>query len=67
MCRESCMECPYKIKSKHNESFKGYVGVVEKYGKIKDGIHACHMITSDVWGYKGDITDDNVCIGSKNR
>ena len=37
-----------------------------KIGKIKNKEHACHMITSDTWGYKEDITSKNVCIGSLN-
>jgi len=32
-----------------------------------DKPHACHMKTKDVWGRKSEITDKNVCIGSKDR
>ena len=31
---------------------------------VEKKIDACHMITSDIWGYKENITDNNVCIGS---
>jgi hypothetical protein len=33
---------------------------------IKKTEHACHMITSDVWGMKTIIDESNVCIGSLN-
>lgn len=25
--------------------------------------HACHMITSDIWGYKSEINKNNLCVG----
>jgi hypothetical protein len=37
---------------------------MEKIGQIENKKHACHMITSDTWGYKESITENNVCIGS---
>jgi hypothetical protein len=33
-------------------------------GKIQNNNHACHMITSDVWGFKSEINQKNVCIGA---
>jgi hypothetical protein len=29
--------------------------------------HKCHMISNDIWGYKSEIDQKNVCIGSKQR
>ena len=63
-CRNPCKECPWLIKSCHNDKWPSYVESVEKTGKIKNKRHACHMITSDTWGYKDEINDSNVCIGS---
>jgi len=66
MLRSQCSECPWKVKSQHNENFKGYAEKMTEVGQIKESKHACHMITSDVWGYKNEINESNVCIGSLN-
>jgi hypothetical protein len=26
--------------------------------------HKCHMISNDVWNYKTEINEKNVCVGS---
>jgi hypothetical protein len=64
MDRKPCKECPWTKDDSHSKSWPGYVKAIEGIGKIQNKKHACHMITSDIWGYKGDITDKNVCIGS---
>ena len=64
MDRKTCKECPWTKDNSHNKNWSGYASKIESIGKIKNKRHACHMITSDIWGYKGDITDKNVCIGS---
>ena len=58
--RKPCKECPWAIKSDHNERWKGYVEKINRK-------HACHMITSDVWGYKHEINEKTECTGSKER
>ena len=58
--RESCKECPYKVKSKHNQKFIEYVDKMFKSGLIKTKKHTCHM-KGNVWS---DPTEKTVCIGS---
>ncbi len=60
--RKECKECPWKNKNEHSLKFRKYADVMNKLGKVQN--HACHMITQDVWGYKTEINDKNVCIGS---
>lgn len=67
LSRSSCKECPWKNSSGHSKSWSNNVDVMTDLGQIKDRKHACHMITSDVWGYKNKINDSNICIGSKER
>jgi hypothetical protein len=62
--RKPCKECPWVTDSSHNEKWKDYVQRVETIGKVKDKKHACHMITSDVWGYKHEIDETTICAGS---
>jgi len=62
--RNQCKECPWSNNNKHNKSWPEYVQVMESIGKVKNKKHACHMITSDVWGYNQEITSKNVCMGS---
>lgn len=56
----SCKECPYKINSRHNSKFKGYVKKMFDSGIIKSENHTCHMI-GNVWDEPNKKT---VCIGS---
>ncbi len=69
MCRKPCRECPWVVdkKSSHDKNWVDHVDVMTKLGQIKDRKHACHMITSDAWGYKNKIEESNVCIGSLNN
>ena len=60
--RKPCKECPWLNQNGHSLKFRVYADKMKKSGKIKH--HACHMITSDVWGYKEEISSDRVCIGS---
>lgn len=66
-CRKPCKECPWTKDNPHSKSWPKFVEKMESIGKIKNKEHACHMITSDTWGYKGEINDKNVCIGAKLR
>ena len=63
-CRKPCKECPWIVKNKHNDSWPKYVEQMENIGKIKNKKHACHMITSDTWGYEKPIDESNICAGS---
>jgi hypothetical protein len=64
MDRKPCKECPWAKDDSHSKSWPRYVKTIEGIGKIQNKKHACHMITSDIWGYKESITDKNVCISS---
>jgi len=63
-CRKPCKECPWVVKNKHNDSWPKYVEQMENIGQIQNKKHACHMITSDTWGYENVIDKNNVCVGS---
>jgi len=62
-CRKQCRECPWSNSNKHSLKFRTYVDKMISIGKIQN--HKCHMISNDVWGYKSEINNENVCIGSK--
>ena len=62
--RKQCEECPWKNQNKHSLNFRNYVEKMNSIGKIQNHEHACHMITSDVWGFKSEINQKNVCIGA---
>lgn len=62
-CRKPCRECPFANNNPFSLKFRGYVDKMKKLEKVKD--NACHMITSDIWGFSSEINDKNVCIGSK--
>ena len=64
--RKQCEECPWKNQNKHSLNFQNYVEKMNSIGKIQNHEHACHMITSDVWGSNQKITKKNFCIGSCN-
>lgn len=61
-CRKTCKSCPWSVDNKHNLKFrKG----VEKFKSLGKPNHKCHMIDSDIWSIKSDVTEKNICIGSK--
>lgn len=62
--RKACKECPWINNNRHSQSWPGYVDSMASIGQIEGRKHACHMITSDTWGYDSDINESNVCIGS---
>jgi hypothetical protein len=59
---KQCVECPWKVKSRHNEKWEKYVNNLLKVGFLKEKKHNCHM-KKNVWS---DVSDDTVCIGSLN-
>lgn len=62
--KKECKECPWKNDNGHSLKFRTYVEKMRKLGKIEN--HSCHMINKDVWGYKTNIDEKNVCVGSLN-
>jgi len=66
MSRRNCKECPWVTRFEHSRSWPKYVSKMSEIKTIKKTEHACHMITSDVWGMKTIIDESNVCIGSLN-
>jgi len=60
MCKRPCRECPWVNHNRHSINFRSYVDKMKTIGVEK---HACHMITSDVWGYKNKIDSRNTCKG----
>jgi hypothetical protein len=65
--RNRCKECPWVTQYKHSEKWKGYVKELTDKGLIKDGVHKCHMIASDTWGFETPVDESNVCIGSLKK
>lgn len=61
--RRNCKECPWVNGNPHSQSWPDYVTKMESIGQIKSKRHACHMITTDTWGYNEPITEKNVCMG----
>ena len=61
--KKNCKECPYKVKSEHNQKFPDYVDKMHQVGIIKSKTHTCHM-KGNVWS---EPTEKNICIGSLNR
>lgn len=62
MCKKPCKECPWTNSNSYSLKFRTYV---DKMSTINKNKHACHMITKDIWGYKEDINDKNICQGYK--
>jgi hypothetical protein len=62
MDRVCCNECPWKNQNPHSIKWREYAQKV-----LGDNPHACHMKTNDVWGRKSEISEEKVCIGSKDR
>jgi hypothetical protein len=62
--RKQCKECPWRNENQHSLKFRDYAKKMNSVGKIQNSEHACHMITSDVWGFKSEINQKNVCIGA---
>ncbi len=61
---KQCEECPYKVKSSHNDKFVGYVNKMFESKMIESKKHTCHM-KGNVWSKP---TKENVCVGSlKNK
>lgn len=64
MCRNPCKECPFVVKSQHNEKWKKYSDRMKSNGYSDQG---CHMITKDVWGLKEEINNSNRCVGAVKK
>ena len=62
--RACCKECPWTVKSKHNQKMISNIERLVKNGSLKTKNHRCHMIDANLWA---DTTENNVCIGSLNN
>lgn len=60
MNNKHCRECPWKNTNKNSLKFREFSNKMKSIG-VK--IHACHMITSDIWGYKNKIDSNTLCRG----
>jgi hypothetical protein len=60
MCKKPCKECPWVNNNRHSLNFRRYVSKMKTIGVEK---HACHMTTSDIWGYNTPISSRNICRG----
>ena len=63
MCHKACRECPWTNNNPFSLKFRQYADKVRSASGIEN--HSCHMIEKDVWGSKTEITEKNVCAGSK--
>ena len=62
-CSRPCRECPWVNTNRHSIKFRKYFEKMRSLGKIEN--HKCHMVSNDVWNYEEDLTDKNICRGSK--
>lgn len=60
---KGCSECPYKVKSKHNEKFLESVKKMAQHGFI-DGRHRCHMRVKDKKFWDRPTSEDE-CVNSQ--
>lgn len=60
--RKCCNECPWKRKDKHSLQFRERSVIMNGIGVNQ---HACHMISTDIWGLNVEINDKNICLGQK--
>ena len=64
--RNACKECPWHRGLQQDKRFVAQVGRMEERGKTEDGLHACHMLTKDIWSLHEPLTVGSVCIGALN-
>lgn len=57
--KNNCKECPWVVKSKHNDKWKSWISNLIKVGFRKDEKHNCHMV-APVWG---NMTEKTMCKG----
>jgi hypothetical protein len=60
---KACKECPWVCNNEYSMKFRKYSSKMSTIGVTK---HACHMITTDIWGYQQKINEKNICRGQKN-
>lgn len=65
MCknRKPCKECPWVVKSQHNQKMTENIKRFVANGSLKTKKHRCHMIDTNIWN---TADEKNVCIGSLN-
>ena len=59
--RTSCKECPWTVRTQHNDKMISNIERLVENGSLKTKQHRCHMIDHNLWSA---VNDDNVCIGS---
>jgi len=59
--RKSCKECPWTVKTQHNEKMIKNIERFVDNGSLKNKHHKCHMIDTNIWS---TADAKNVCIGS---
>lgn len=62
--RGPCRECPWVKNNNYSLKFRDILEKMKYSGKADK--HACHMITTDIWGLKSNIDNNNVCVGLIN-
>ena len=60
--RKHCKECPWVVRTNHNDKMISNIERLVKSGSLKNKIHRCHMINRDLWAV---VDSKNICIGSK--
>lgn len=59
--RKPCKECPWVVKSNHNDKFKVHINKLTDIGFIDNKRHRCHMI--DAKNILVEPTEENICKG----
>lgn len=62
--RKPCKECPWERGLHQDKRFVASVGKMEKKGRAENHLHACHMVTKDIWCLDEPLTVGNVCMGA---
>ena len=63
MERKSCKECPWTVRTQHNDKMISNIERLVENGSLKTKEHRCHMIDHNLWA---GTNEKNVCIGSLN-
>lgn len=60
-CRTVCKECPWVVRTNHNDKMISNIERLFENGSLKTKNHRCHMIDHKLWA---GTDDKNICIGS---
>jgi len=64
--RKPCKECPWERGLGQDKRFIAQVGLMEERGRADGSLHACHMVTKDIWSTNEPLTVGSVCMGALN-